>query len=218
MSEQESALKEAVTSRHIHAVEQALDAQVPTQWTAKSINLADLRIATQARELVIQGYTLNSTFKEFNEVWLSLHTEDKKCIIVDQVATKLKYQLVNLYAIKLVKYLNSIIGLDLVPLAQQDPATRTWKMDAVILNIASNKITDHEHLFRLMLVNLFGISEDIVDFSLAPTYGKLRNYLSKTYGWVQPLEPAAADDAVPTIEALSSTVVVCATQGKLTIG
>lgn len=203
MSEQESALKEVVTGLHMSNVEQALE---KAGWAAeaKPINLGDLRILTQARELVIQGITLRNTFKEFNEVWLELHTEDKKCIIVDQVATKLKYQLVNLYAIKLVKYLNSIIGLDMVPLAQQDPQTRTWKMDSVILNIASNKVTDHEHLFRLMVVNLFGVSEDVIDFSLAPTYTKLHQYLAKTYARNI---PGVVHDGEPTIEEMDKAII-----------
>lgn len=144
-------------------------------------NLNQLRIATQIRELALQGVTLKNTFNHMNEVWLELMTEDKQCIIVEQTATKLKYQLVNLYAVKLVKYLSSIVGLDLVPLAQQDPSTRTWKMDAVILNIASNKVKDHEDLYRLMLVNLFGLNEEIINLSFDFTWENIRQYIRKVY-------------------------------------
>lgn len=144
-------------------------------------NLNTLRIATQVREMALQGVTLKNTFKEMQHVWESLMTEDKRCLIVEQEATKVKYQLVNLYAIKLIKYLRSIVGLDLVPLAQQDPETRTWKLDAIILNIASNKVKDHDHLFRMFLVNLFGMSEQLVDLSLEPTWAKYREYVRTVY-------------------------------------
>lgn len=146
-----------------------------------SINLNTLRIATQVRELLLQGVTLKNTFREMNQVWLSLYTEDKTCPIIEQSGTKVKYQLVNLYAIKLIKYMNSIVGLDLVPLAQQDPETRTWKMDGIILNISGNKVRDHEHLYRTMLVNLFGISEDILTIAFEPTAENIRSYVKKTY-------------------------------------
>ena len=145
------------------------------------VNLNTLRIATQVRELALQGVTLKNTFKEMHSVWESLMTEDKRCLIVEQEATKVKYQLVNMYAVKMIKYLRSIVGLDLVPLSQPDPETRTWKMDAVILNIASNKVTDHEHLFRLFLVNLFGLSEQLVDLSMEPTWAKYRAYVIAVY-------------------------------------
>lgn len=145
------------------------------------VNLNTLRIATQVREMALQGVTLKNTFKEMNVVWESLLTEDKRCLIVEQAATKVKYQLVNMYAVKLIKYLRSIVGLDLVPLSQQDPDTRTWKMDAVILNIASNKVKDHEHLFRLFLVNLFGLNEQLVELSLEPTWAKYRDYVIAVY-------------------------------------
>ncbi|QYN80103.1 hypothetical protein PQD71_gp223 [Kosakonia phage Kc263] len=157
---------------------------VPANWestTVKLPSLSTLRIATQVRELALQGVTLRNTLKEMNEVWLSLYTTDKQCPIVEQMGTKVKYQLVNLYAVKLIRYLNSIIGLDLVPLAQQDVTTRTWRQDAIILNISGQKITDHEHLFELMLVNLFGLSQDILKFALSSKAADLREYVKKTY-------------------------------------
>lgn len=214
MSEQESVLKETVANLHATQVEKQLN-DIGWEGTKRILDTNDLRIATQARELVVQGVTLRNTFKEFNEVWLSLHTEDKKNIIVEQTATRLKYQLVNLYAVKLIKYINSIVGLDMVPLAQQDPTTRTWKMDAVILNIASNKVTDHEHLFRLMMVNLFGVSEDVIDFSLAPTYTKLSAYLGKTYGKEI---PGVVHNGEPSIEEMDKVVIDFITTGKLFVG
>lgn len=185
---QESALAPAVTAMHVKAVEDGIrgandsftavdELGVEEVKASKGLNLNTLRIATQVRELALQGVTLKNTFKEMQHVWESLLTEDKRCLIVEQEATKVKYQLVNLYAIKLIKYLRSIVGLDLVPLAQQDPETRTWKMDAIILNIASNKVKDHEHLFRLFLVNLFGLNEQLVDLSLEPTWAKYRDYI-----------------------------------------
>lgn len=146
-----------------------------------SHNLNTLRIATQVRELLIQGVTLKNTFREMNQVWLSLYTSEKSCPILEQSATKVKYQLVNLYAVKLIKYMNSIVGLDMVPLAQQDPETRTWKNDSIILNIASNVVKSHEHMFRSMLVNLFGVSEDVIAVAFEPTPENIRSYVKKTY-------------------------------------
>lgn len=187
---QESALAPAVTAMHTAFVETAVDnSYAPAgresveveDKPSVGVNLNTLRIATQVRELALQGVTLKNTFKEMHSVWEDLMTEDKRCLIVEQEATKIKYQLVNLYAIKLIKYMRSIVGLDLVPLSQQDPETRTWKMDAVILNIASNKVTDHEHLFRLFLVNLFGLNEQLVDLSLEPTWEKYRAYVIAVY-------------------------------------
>lgn len=165
---QESALAPAVTA-------------VENSKPSVGVNLNTLRIATQVRELALQGVTLKNTFKEMHSVWEDLMTEDKRCLIVEQEATKIKYQLVSLYAMKLIKYMRSIVGLDLVPLSQQDPETRTWKMDAIILNIASNKVTDHEHLFRLFLVNLFGLNEQMVDLSMEPTWAKYRDYVRVVY-------------------------------------
>lgn len=154
---------------------------VSNNWDSTIFNFNKLRIATQIQELLIQGVTIKNTFKEMNEVWLSLYTADKRCPIIDQTATKVKYQLVNQYAYSLIKYLNSIIGLDLVPLAQQDPTTRTWKMDSVILNVGGNKVNNHEHLFRTLMVNLFGVSENILDIAFNPTAENIRTYVKKTY-------------------------------------
>jgi hypothetical protein len=144
-------------------------------------NLGTLRIATQVHELLLQGVTLKNTFREMEQVWLSLYTSDKRCPIIEQSATKVKFQLVTQYAVALIKYINSIVGLDLVPLAQQDPKTRTWKNDAIILNIGGNKVKDHEHLYRSFLVNLFGLSEDIVAIAFDPTPENIRSYVKKTY-------------------------------------
>uniref|UniRef100_A0AAU8KXN8 Uncharacterized protein n=1 Tax=Pantoea phage Survivor TaxID=3232176 RepID=A0AAU8KXN8_9CAUD len=168
------------------------------------INLNTLRLATQVRELALQGVTLGNTFKHMDEVWLSLMTEDKRNLIVEQTATKVKYQLVNLYAVKLIKYLRSIVGLDLVPLAHQDPETRTWKLDSIILNIASNKVNDHEHLFRLMLVNLFGLNEQLVELSLKPTWAKYADYVRTVYDI--DLGDASEVTEVPNLELIEGAI------------
>lgn len=172
----ESALAPAGLAMAVAHVDNVLNSK-----PSAGVNLNTLRIATQVREMALQGVTLKNTFKEMQHVWEALLTEDKRCLIVEQEATKVKYQLVNLYAIKLIKYLRSIVGLDMVPLAQQDPETRTWKMDAVVLNIASNKVNDHEHLFRLFLVNLFGLNEQLVSLSMEPTWDKYRDYVRTVY-------------------------------------
>lgn len=145
------------------------------------INFEQLRKYTQARELLVQGVTLRNTLKDMNSVWESLYTVDGKCIIVEQIATKMKAQVVHLYARKLIKYMESIVGLDMVPLSKQDAGTESWKLDCVLLQIASNKVESHEHLFRLLLVNLFGVSDHIVNFAFSPTWENLRAYVLATY-------------------------------------
>lgn len=182
-----------MTELNMATAHQELEKEVMTSAESKSkIDFKTLRIATQVRELVLQGITLKNTFNAMEEVWLSLYTEDKKCLIVDMTATKVRAQLINLYAIKFIKYMNSIVGLDLVPLAQsvnptaadfenRNPADQDWKLDSIILNIGSNKITNHEHMFRLMLINVFGVSEEFVKFSMDQTWEGLRSIILKTY-------------------------------------
>jgi hypothetical protein len=146
------------------------------------VDLKTLRIGTQVLEIAIQGYTARNTFKEMGEVWLSLMDKDQKAQIVEQHASKVKYQLVQLYSQKMIKYVRSVIGFDLIPSAQADLLTKNWRIDSLLLNIASNKINSHEHLFRLLLINVFGLSEQLVDLFLAPTSDKLRQYVNDTYG------------------------------------
>lgn len=195
--------------------EQVIDA--PTAWegTGKPLpKLSTLRIATQVHELALQGVTLRNTLKEMNEVWLSLYTTDKQCPIIEQTGTKVKYQLVNLYAVKLIKYINSIIGLDLVPLAQQDITKKSWRQDAIILNIAGLKITGHEHLFELMMVNLFGLSTDVIDFAMHGKVSTLRDYVKKTYD-VDLGEPSSEDQVVelPRVEAALFNYIIAPDRG-----
>lgn len=147
-----------------------------------SFDLKLIRQHTQVLELLTQGITLKNTFKEMEPVWESLYTPDKRCVIVEQEASKVKYQAVNLYTIKLIKYINSIVGLDLVPLAQQNVDSHQWITDLIILNVASNKIKDHYDLYVKLLVNLFGVSEDIIEIAFNPSYETLETYLVKTYG------------------------------------
>lgn len=146
-----------------------------------NINPETLRIATQVREFAIQGITLKNTFKEMGAKWEELKTKDGVSLIVEQMGTKLKYQLINLYAIDLIKYMNSIVGLDLVPLAQQDLKGDSLRRDAFILNVSGLRINDHEQLFRLMLINLFGINDFLVDFAFDPDAKTLREYVLATY-------------------------------------
>lgn len=162
--------------------------------------LIQLRIATQVRELAVQGITLSNTLKAMETVWDELKTEDGTELIVQQTASKVKYQLVQMYAAKLMKYMNSIIGMDLVPLAYQEIQSRTWRQDSIILNIASNRIDNHEHLFVLLMVNLFGLDKDVVSYSLYPTFDKLRAYVRKVYDFDLGETDHLSEDDVPTIE------------------
>lgn len=157
------------------------DVKLPSNRESSSINLNEIRIASQVHQLALQGITLSNTFKEMNEVWLECHDQDKRCMIVEQQATKVKYQLVTMYVVKLYRYMKSIVGLDLVPLAQQDGENKTWKLDAIVLNIASNQVKDHEDLFRSILINLFGVSEQLLDIAFNPTIDNVRKYIKDTY-------------------------------------
>lgn len=161
---------------------------------SNAVNLTTLRMATQIRELVLQGVTLKNTMNDMYEVWLSLYTPDQRCPIVEQTATKVRAQLITLYGVKLIKYINSIVGLDLVPLAadanpaslnyeERSPADINWKLDAIILNIGSNRIRNHGHMFTLMMVNVFGVSEQFMEFAMDPTWEGLRNIVKKTYDY-----------------------------------
>lgn len=146
-----------------------------------SLDFKTLRMATQVRELAIQGVTLKNTFKDMEEVWLALHTADKRSLIVDQIGTRTKYQEVTQYAVKLIKYMNSIVGMDMFPVVYQDPTSTHWKLDSTLLNIAGHKVIDHEHLYRLILINIYGISDDIISYALNPTTEGLRQYIKKVY-------------------------------------
>ncbi|EBY9763884.1 hypothetical protein D5W64_12295 [Salmonella enterica subsp. enterica serovar Saintpaul] len=206
-TEQPSALQGAVTAMHVANTENKMEEVVVQQsdllssdWEEvnskpnNAINLTTLRIATQVRELVLQGITLKNTMNDMHEVWLSLYTPDQRCPIVEQTATKVRAQLITLYAVKLIKYINSIVGLDLVPLAadanpaslnyeERSPADINWKLDAIILNIGSNRIRNHGHMFTLMMVNVFGVSEQFMEFAMDPTWEGLRNIVKKTYDY-----------------------------------
>lgn len=192
---------------HAEATKKVVD-EIDTLVKDVVIDLRTIRIATQIREYILQGVTLQNTLKEMNEVWLSLFTEDKRCLITDMQATKVRAQLITLYGVKLIKYINSIVGLDLVPLAQdaspenlnygeRDPADRNWKIDSVMLNIGSNKITSHEHLFKLMMINIFGVSEQFVDFAMTPSWAGLRTLVMKVYDY--DIGDVEGKESVPTL-------------------
>lgn len=145
----------------------------------------DMRKYSQVRELLIQGITLKNTFKDMNEAWLASFDQNQKCLLIDQISSRMKMQLTHIYAGKLIKYMNSIVGLDIVPVSKQptitDPGKCTWKQDCVLLQIGSNKIESHEHFFRLLMVNLFGVSEHVIDFAFNPSWVNLETYLRETY-------------------------------------
>ena len=75
-------------------------------------NLEVIRRYTHAIEFVEQAFTIENTFKEMIPVWEKLLSEDGSSIIVRETLTRSKAQLVQLYARDLMKYVNSIIGLN----------------------------------------------------------------------------------------------------------
>lgn len=169
-----------------------------------SLNLNQLRIATQVRELFIQSYSLENIFKEMEEYWLSLYTTDKRCLIVEQTATKVKHQLVTMYAVRLIKNMSAMVGFDLIPLAYQDP-TKHWKTEAVILNISSRKVVDHRDLFNMLAVNLFGVSSEILEFGKEPTWDKVKKYVSTVYG-IELGDAPEGEANVVTVEAIDKVI------------
>ncbi len=144
-------------------------------------NLEVIRRYTHAIEFVEQSYTIENTFKEMIPVWEKLLSEDGSSIIVRETLTRSKAQLVQLYARDLMKYVNSIIGLTLFPITQEDIKVGNWRVDSIILQIASNDIKDHRHLFELMMTNLYGVPTVMFEFSKEKSSTILAKYLENTF-------------------------------------
>lgn len=144
-------------------------------------NLEVIRRYSHAIEFVEQSYTIENTFKEMIPTWEKLLSEDGTSIIVRDVLTRSKAQLVQLYARDLMKYVNSIIGLSMFPITQEDVKVGNWRVDCIILQIASNDIKDHRHLFELMMTNIYGVPTVMFDFIKNKSSLVLAKYMENTY-------------------------------------
>jgi hypothetical protein len=113
------------------------------------------------------------------------------------------------------KYVSSISGLDMFPMTLENPEVGNWRIDSIILQIASNEIKGHEHLFRLLMTNIFGVptlmfniidkdfnSDDVIEmlhqtYTLGPFVGfhELPDF-KMTVEWSQELLEAYIDGKV----------------------
>lgn len=164
-----------------------------------TIDIKKLRIHTQAHTVVTSAYTVKNTFKEMAGTWDELKSEDGSCIITTDMASRKKYQLIQMYTRKLMKYFTSIDGMDIFPMTLENPEVGNWRIDSIILQIASNEVKGHEHLFRLLMTNIFGVPTtmfDLIDSDFRA--GKLRAMLAKTYPLdkVDPLYQLKDEDEV----------------------
>lgn len=144
-------------------------------------NLDVIRRYNHVIEFVEQSHTIENTFKEMIPTWEKLLSEDGTSVIVKDTMTRAKAQLVQLYARDLMKYVNSIIGLTMFPITQEDIKVGNWRVDCIILQIASNDIKDHRHLFELMMTNIYGVPTAMFEFIKDKSSSVLAKYLENTY-------------------------------------
>lgn len=147
-----------------------------------TVGIKKLRIYTQIHTLITSGHTVKNTFKEMGPVWEELKSEDGSCIITTDHASRKKYQLVQLYTRKLMTYFSAINGMDIFPMTMENPEVGNWRIDSIILQIASNEVKGHEHLFKLLMTNVFGVPSimfELIDSGF--TREKIEVILNKTY-------------------------------------
>jgi hypothetical protein len=67
------------------------------------------------------------------------------------------------------------------PITQEDVKVGNWRVDCIILQIASNDIKDHRHLFELMMTNIYGVPTVMFDFIKNKSSLVLAKYMENTY-------------------------------------
>ena len=146
-------------------------------------NSLAVRAYSQAIAILNQAYIAKAVYSDMEEVYLSLYSVDKKCIIEEQVGTNAKRRLVRIYAIELIKAVRNTIGFDLVP-KSIDKDNAFWTADDIILRISDDKVFDHFHLFRSMLNAIFGVSLAIINlwFNEQPKRKDVYAILNDFYG------------------------------------
>lgn len=140
------------------------------------------RMYSQMVSFVQHAHAVKNAFSEMSSVWDELKTQDGRSIIVEEMMTRTKAQQVQLYARRLMLHFNSIVGLDMFPMSLSNVAVGNWRVDSIIIQIASNQIKGHSDLFKLLMVNLYGLPQDMIDF-IEHDFNKLylEQYMQKTY-------------------------------------
>lgn len=145
-------------------------------------DVATIRIHTQAIAFFQQKLVIEAIYEEMEEVWLTLHTHDKKCPIIEQVATNVKRKLVQRYAVELIRHVRRTVGLDLITKVI-DPDMAYWVADDVVMRLSDNKTESHRGLFNAILVGVFGVSVMVLEFmeKEEPTKEDLYGLLRRLY-------------------------------------
>lgn len=140
------------------------------------------RMYSQMVSFLAHAHTLKNTFGEMAPVWDELKDADGRSLIVEEMMTRTKAQQVQLYARRLMNYVSSISGLDMFPMSLTDVKIGNWRVDSIIIQIASNEIKGHSHLFKLLMVNLYGVPQQMIDF-VENKFNKryLKEYMEATY-------------------------------------
>lgn len=144
--------------------------------------LPTIRINTQAIEIMKQGKILQLIYGEMDEVWLHLHTTDKRCPIVEEIGTIVKRRLIRQYIIGLVKEMRSMVNVDIIN-KTIDPDANFWIADDIARTVADNKVEDHFHLFCSLVSAIFGTSIRLVHLMMKDevTLNELYGVLNDTY-------------------------------------
>lgn len=145
-------------------------------------NMATIRANTQAIEIINQSTILKNVYDEMGEIWLNLHTKDKRCPIVEEKGTIVKRRLVRQYAVELIKRVRGTIGLDLVTKIT-DPDTGYWAADDIVQRIGDGEVHDHFHLFSNLLNAVFGFGMRYINvmFKEAITLNDVYSILNDIY-------------------------------------
>ena len=88
-----------------------------------------IRQVSQAMSFFAHAHTVKNIRKEMEPIWDSLKVEGKE-LIVEQHMTRVKAQLVQLYAGKLMKLVNLHKDFDMVPVAKEDVSVGNWRIDS----------------------------------------------------------------------------------------
>lgn len=139
------------------------------------------RQRSQVAAFVTHAVTVNTMRNEMVDTWLSLMTQDKKCPIVEDHMSHTKAQCVQLYARKLMTLITSLDGFDMFPITQENIKVGNWRVDSIIIQIASNPVTDHDHLFQLLMTNIFGVPTVMFEFAKKFDKQHLQTYVDTTY-------------------------------------
>jgi hypothetical protein len=144
-----------------------------------------MRQGTQVLSFFAHAHTVKNIYKEMESVWDSLKVDGRE-LVVEHHMTRVKAQLVQLYAAKLMKLVGIHTNFDLVPVVKENVAVGNWRVDSLIVQVASNKVGSHEHLYQLLMTNIYGIPTVMFDFIKAGfTQEPLERYMRATYSKVE---------------------------------